>query len=127
MIRKVDERLEQELGPTLAPLVQTIGDYILRQLQTGAANEEWTDQKRGRAILGRNKWIKAVRDRLERDPKDPHARIVGDRYLLDAVGISEERDRAHQARPVLRKTEPPESDTESPNVTRALRLLRGDK
>jgi hypothetical protein len=121
----LDELLEQQLGPALGPVVQALGDYILRGMQAANQSEGWKDQKLGRAILGRNKWTQAVRDRLERDPHDPHARIVGDRYLLDAVGIAEEIDRAHKARPVLRKAQP--VDDESANVTRALRLLRGEK
>lgn len=122
----LDELLEQQLGPALGPVVQALGDYICRRMQgTTNQGDGWVDQSHGCKILGRNKWIKAVRDRLERDPDDPHARIVGDQYLLDAVGVSEERDRAHKARPVLRKTEP--APDESVNVTRALRLLRGEK
>lgn len=97
------------------------------ELMVANEGDEWIDQSRGRTILGRNKWCAAVRARLERDPEDPHARIVGGRYLLDTVGVCEERDRAHQARPKLRKAPAPTVDTESPHVSRALRLLRGER
>jgi hypothetical protein len=98
------------------------------ELMVANEGDEWLDQSRGRAILGRNTWINAVRARLERNPQDPHARIVGDRYLLDTVGVCEERDRIHQARPKVRKTVPVATTEEaSPHVSRALRLLRGEK
>lgn len=126
----LDEQLEQALGPVMGPVVQALGDYICRRMQAGTLEDDgWIDQSQGRKILGRNKWCAAVRARLERDPEDPHARIVGDQYLLDSVGVREERDRVHGARPKVRKTAPPDSSEEesSPHVSRALRLLRGEK
>lgn len=98
------------------------------ELMVANEGDEWIDQSRGRTILGRNKWCAAVRDRLERNPEDPHARIVGGRYLLDTVGVCEERDRIHRARPRVRKAAAEATPEDaSPHVTRALRLLRSEK
>lgn len=112
--------------PEARVLIRECFTMLRNELMVANEGDEWVDQKRGSAILGRNTWIEAVRARLERDPQDPHARIVGKRYLLDTVGICEERDRIHRARPMVKKTAPA-PEVESPHASRALRLLRGEK
>jgi hypothetical protein len=113
--------------PEVRDAAREIFGVLKNELMVANEGDEWFDQKHGSSVLGRNKWINAVRARLDRDPNDPHARIVGDRYLLDTVGISEERDRVHRSRPQVRKAPAPTVETESPHAARALRLLRGEK
>lgn len=99
------------------------------ELSANQQGLEWYDQKspQCRGSLGRNRWCKAVRERLQRDPKDPHAKHIGDRWLLDTQGLSEELDRASSLPPPTVKKAPAEPVTdESPRVAKVLSLLRSN-
>jgi hypothetical protein len=39
-----DKTLEEQVGPVLGPLVQALGDYILRRMERGANDPEWVSQ-----------------------------------------------------------------------------------
>lgn len=101
---------------------------VREELTANTSGLEWYDQKspQARASLGRNRWCRAVRERLQRDPRDPHAKHIGDRWLLDTQGLSEELDRASNAPPpsIVKASPPPEPD-ESPRAARVRDLLRG--
>jgi len=106
---------------------------VREELSTNTAGLEWYDQKSPQALgsFGRNVWCRIVRERLGRDPHDPHARVVGPdgrrRYLLDTQGLSEEIARANRPRPprsVVKAAPLPEAD-ESPRAARVRDLLRG--
>lgn len=96
------------------------------ELSANTQGLEWYDQRssQARASLGRNRWCKAVRERLQRNPQDPHAKHIGDRWLLDTQGLSEELDRASQAPPSIAKAEPPPEPDEAPAVARVRHLLQ---
>ncbi len=114
------KQLAKELAPYLI-------EAFREELRSHNDSDEWVDQRSPKSrVLGRNRFCKAVRERLERNPQDPHARIIGDkdpRYLLDAVGLAEEMERAN-VRPSVAKVSPP-ADPEAATAERVLRLLKG--
>lgn len=95
----------------LKALAKELAPYLLAELRAANESDEWSDQRspKSRATLGRNRWCSAVKRRLENDPEDTHARIVGDRFLLDTVGLSEELARIGKP-PVKTKAPPQEED-----------------
>lgn len=98
------------------------------ELAANADGAEWYDQKSSqcRESLGRNRWCKAVRARLQRDPHDPHAKHIGDRFLLDTQGLSEELDRASRVPMIAKAPAPrPPADPEMAGAARVKHLLGG--
>lgn len=61
-------------------------------------SDDWRDQKRS-PVLGPRRHCQAVRRRLQEDPHDPSAKIVGDRFLLTTDAIAQELDRIGKSRP----------------------------
>lgn len=117
-------------SPEGKELIREFVAVFREELVANGQGDEWQDQKSSqcRSSLGRNRWCKAVRERLERDPGDPHAKHIGDRYLLDTVGLSEELERAsRRPAPTVAKVAPCPYPDESPRVTRVLRLLGGSQ
>jgi len=115
-------------SPEGKALVREFVAVFREELSANGAGDEWHDQQspQCRASLGRNRWCKAVRERLQRDPDDAHARLIGKRYLLDTQGLSEELERAsRRPAPTVAKAEPAPPADESPRVQRVMRLLGG--
>ncbi len=100
------KELAKQLAKELAP-------YLIAELRAANESDEWADQRspKCRATLGRNRWCTAVKRRLDLDENDPHARKVGDRFLLDAVGLSEELARV--GKPPVAKTKPPSEEEQA--------------
>lgn len=114
-------------SPEGKELLRVVVAAIREELSANTDGCEWHDQRSShcKASLGRNRWCRAVRERLERDPDDAHARIIGDRYLLDTQGLSEEMDRANQRpAPTVVKVVPAPDPDESPRLARVQHLLR---
>lgn len=110
----------------LKALAKELAPYLIAELRAANEGDEWIDQRspKCKATLGRNRWCRSVKERLERDPKDPHARKVGDRYLLDTVGLSEELTRIGS--PEVAKAKPSTPiDPDQQGAERVLRLLKG--
>lgn len=110
----------------LKSLARELAPYLIAELRAANEGDEWIDQRSPRAkrSLGRNRFCKAVQERLERDPNDPHARIIGDRYLLTPVGLAEEMARANRA-PAPSVAKASAADPDAAGAERVLRLLRG--
>lgn len=112
----------------LKALARELAPYLIAELRAAnEAGEEWIDQRRGGELMGRNRFCQAVKDRLDRDPADPHARRIGKRYLLDSVGLAEEMERANQRPSVAKAEAPPQvsADPEAATAEHVLRLLQG--
>jgi hypothetical protein len=119
--KPVDEQLAQELGPTLGPVIQALGDYICRRMQMRAANDRggWIDQHHSQ--LSPRRHCRAVRDRIEKFKENPEAsgaKKVGDRYLLTVEAMEQE-----MARPRVAKTQA--IDPEMVAAERVKHLLGG--
>lgn len=110
----------------LKQLAKELAPYLIAELRAANEGDEWADQRspKCKATLGRNRWCAAVRQRLEADPDDPHARLVGDRYLLDTVGLTEELTRI--GKPSVAKPPTP-PDPDGAGAARVLQLLQGGK
>lgn len=110
--------------------LQMIRRVIREELKAAGHGDEWHDQRSSqcRASLGRNRWCKAVRERLQRSPEDAHARIIAGRYLLDTRGLSEELERASERpAPAVAKVAAEPAPDSSPRVARVISLLQGNR
>jgi hypothetical protein len=92
----------------------------------GHPADGWRDQRR--STLGPRRHCLAVRRRLEADPNDPSAKIVGDRFLLTAEALAEELDRlglksGPATAPAPRKPQSPEAEAKE-RVQRRLRQVK---
>ena len=120
---ETDRKLEQQLGPTLGPLVQALGDYICRRMQQGA-NDDWVSQHG--SLLGNRRHCAIVRRLAEQG--DPRAIIDGKRFLLHRDAVTEQLHRLG-VRPPLAKAasdDPPdEQDEEQDAYTRVMAKVRG--
>lgn len=105
--RLVDEQLEQELGPTLAPFAQSIGDYICRRLKAGA-NDDWVSQRD--TTIGPRRHCALVRQMVA--DGDYRALIDGELFLLRRATMDEaRRSVAKPAKPAMVKAKAPDPDS----------------
>lgn len=108
-------------SPLMREIVKELAGMLREELQAANQCDDWIDQ-RMRTPLGRNTHCRAVKERLEQNPDDPHARIIGDRYLLSTVGLSEELHRRGK-RPLAKTASP--DDPDMAGAERVRRLLGG--
>ena len=103
---------------------------VVREEMAAASHpsDDWRDQRRS-PILGPRRHCAAVRRRLDADPRDPRAKIVGDRFLLTTDAIAEELERIGRKPATVAKC-PAVAAAESPEqeaMERVKRRLRSVK
>lgn len=90
------EAIGQLLGGLFEPLLRKV---VREELDARChPSDDWRDQKRS-PVLGPRRHCQAVRRRLQENPSDPSAKIVGDRFLLTTDAIAQELDRIGKGRP----------------------------
>ena len=112
-----DKTLEEQVGPVLGPLVQALGDYILRRMERGA-NDDWVNQHG--SPLGPRRHCAIVRKLQEQG--DERAVKRGDMYLLRRDAFTEAMAERGKA-PLVKKASPP--DPEQAAVERIQKRLGG--
>jgi hypothetical protein len=125
-----DKMSPEVLGGPLEQWFEGLLRRVVREEIAAAGHpaDDWRDQ-RGSPVLGPRRHCAAVRRRLDADPRDPTAKIVGDRFLLTTDAIAEELERIGRKPSLVAKCStvaPPESP-EAEAIERVKRRLRSVK
>jgi hypothetical protein len=129
-VRGAGDPMSATMGGPFEMWFENLLRKVVREELAAAGHpaDDWRDQ-RGSPLLGPRRHCAAVRRRLDADPHDPMAKIVGDRFLLTTDAIAEELERiGRKPSPVAKcSTVAPAESPEAEATERVKRRLRGVK